>query len=145
MIITGGYFFDCDPNLFQYLLNQLRNWSSSSKVFDLPNDEFERERFRSLCIQLNFDLCLIDGIYRYEKFNKIFGHVIFDEKGLVVRHARTYRYAECRGMNVYTSSINRITLTLEHEVIDKYSTFIGIMWVTTPMQEKSFESATAYG
>ncbi|CAF0969222.1 unnamed protein product [Rotaria sordida] len=142
----GRLFFDCDPNLFQYLLNQLRDWSSSiRKVFTLPNDEFEREQFRSLCIQLNFDLHLIDGIYRHEKFNKICGHVILDEKGIVVRHANSYRYAECRGVNVYSTGINRITLILKHQTIDKYNTFIGIIWSGTPMQEKSFESPTAYG
>ncbi|CAF1278404.1 unnamed protein product [Rotaria sordida] len=142
----GRLFFDCDPNLFQYLLNQLRDWSSSiRKVFTLPNDEFEREQFRSLCIQLNFDLHLIDGIYRHEKFNKICGHVILDEKGIVVRHANSYRYAECRGINVYSTGINRITLILKHQTIDKYNTFIGIIWSGTPMQEKSFESPTAYG
>jgi hypothetical protein len=141
----GRLFFDCDPNLFQYLLNQLRNWSSSRKVFDLPKDEFEREQFRLLCIQFHFDLNLIDGIYRHEKFNKICGHIILDEKGFIARHAGSYRFAECRGMNVYSSGINRISLTLTHQAIDKYNTFIGIIWSGTPMQEKSFESSTAYG
>jgi hypothetical protein len=92
----GRLFFDCDPILFQYLLSQLRDWSSKHKVFNLPKDEFERERFRSLCIQLNFDLHLIDGIYRHEKFNKICGHIIIDEKGFDARHAASYRFAECR-------------------------------------------------
>ena len=138
-------FFDCDPILFQCLLNQLRDWSSSRKVFNLPKDEFERERFRSLCIQLHFDLSLVDGIYRHDKFNKICGHVILDEQGFVARHAGSYRYAECRGVNVYSSGINRITLALKHQTIDKYNTFIGIIWSGTPMQEKSFEAPTAYG
>ncbi|CAF1279149.1 unnamed protein product [Rotaria sp. Silwood1] len=142
----GRLFFDCDPNLFQYLLNQLRNWSSSIRqVFILPNDEFERERFRSFCIQFNIDLNLIDGIYRYEKFNKICGHIIIDENGLIVKHANNYRYAECRGINVYSTGINRIKLILKHETIDKYNTFIGIIWSGSPMQEKSFELSTSYG
>jgi hypothetical protein len=141
----GRLFFDCDPILFQYLLNQLRDWSSTRKVFNLPKDEFERERFRSLCIKFHFDLRLINGIYRHEKFNKICGHIILDEKGLVARHAGSYRFSECRGMNVYSSGINRIALTLQHQAIDKYNTFIGIIWSGTPMQEKSFELPTAYG
>jgi hypothetical protein len=141
----GRVFFDCDPVLFQYLLSQLRDWSSSRKVFDLPKDDFQRQRFRSLCVQLNFDLHLIDGINRHEKFNKICGHVILDDKGLVARHAGSYRYSECRGMNVYSSGIHRITLTLKHQINEKYNTFIGIIWSATPMQEKSFESSTAYG
>jgi hypothetical protein len=124
----GRLFFDCDPIVFQYLLSQLRDWSSSRKVFDLPKDAVERERFRSLCIQLNFDLHLIDGIYRHDKFNKICGHVILDEQGLVARHAGSYRYAECRGINVYSSGINRIALALKHQASDKYNTFIGIIW-----------------
>jgi hypothetical protein len=141
----GRLFFDYDPILFQYLLNQLRDWSSSRKVFDLPKDKFERERFRSLCIQLNFDLHLIDGIYRHEKFNKICGHIALDEKGFVARHVGSYRFAECRGTNVYSSGINRIALKLKHQAAEKYNTFIGIIWSGTPMQEKSFESSTAYG
>lgn len=141
----GRIFFDCDPKSFEYLLNQLRIWSSSRKVFDLPKDEFEREKFRLLCMQLNFDLNLIDGTYRQEKFNKICGHIVLDEKGFIARHAGSYRFAECRGMNVYSSGINRISLTLKHQAIDKYNTFIGIIWSGTPMQEKSFESSTAYG
>ncbi|CAF3391128.1 unnamed protein product [Rotaria socialis] len=143
--VDGRLFFDLDPNLFQYLLNQLRDWSSSHKVFDLPKDRFERERFRSLCIKLNFESSFIDGIYRHEKFNKICGHVVLDDKGLLARHAGTYRYAECRGMNVYSSGINRIALTLKHQAMDKYNTFIGIVWSGSPMQESSFELPTAYG
>ena len=141
----GRLFFDCDPNLFQYLLRQLRDWSKHRKVFDVPKDTFERERFRSLCQQLHFDLQLIDGIYRHEKFAKIFGHIIVDEKGLTAQHAPSHRFAECRGMNVYSSGINRIVLVLQHQAIDKYNTFIGIIWSGTPMQEKSFQSPTAYG
>jgi hypothetical protein len=141
----GRVFFDCDPKLFQYLLNQLRDWSSTRKVFDLPKDEYERERFRSLCLQFHFDLHLINGIYRHEKFTKVCGHIILDEKGFTARHAGSYRFAECRGMNVYSSGINRIALTLHHQTIDKYNTFIGIIWSGTPMQEKSFELPTAYG
>lgn len=141
----GRIFFDCDPKIFQFLLSQLRDWSSSRKVFDLPQDEFERERFRSLCIQLHFARHFIDGAYRHDKFTKICGHIIVDEKGLTARHAASYRFAECRGMNVYSSGINRIALALKHQAIDKYNTFIGIIWSGTPMQEKSFESPTAYG
>jgi hypothetical protein len=48
-------------------------------------------------------------------------------------------------MNVYSSGINRIALSLKHQAIDQYTTFIGIIWSGTPMQEKSFESPTAYG
>ena len=141
----GRLFFDCDPILFQYLLNQLRDWSSSRRIFDLPKEQHERERFRSLCLRLNFDSYLIDGIYRQEKFIKICGHVVLDENGLVARHDTSYRFAECRGMNVYSSGIHRIALTLKHQTNDKYNTFIGIIWSGTPMQEKSIESPTAYG
>lgn len=141
----GRLFFDCDPDLFQYLLRQLRDWSSQRKVFDVPKEPFERERFRSLCLQLHFDSQLIDGIYRHEKFTKIFGHIIVDEKGTTAQHAPSLRFAECRGMNVYSSGISRIVLALQHQAIDKYNTFIGIIWSGTPMQEKSFQSPTAYG
>lgn len=141
----GRIFFDCDPHLFQHLLNQLRSWSSSQKVFDLPSDHLQREQFRSLCAQLHFDLHLIDGIYRHDKFSKVCGHVLIDDKGVVAIHAGTYRYAECRGMNVYSSGINRIALKLKHQTIDKYNTFIGIIWAGSPMQENSFELPTAYG
>jgi hypothetical protein len=141
----GRLFFDCDPIIFQFLLNQLRHWSKSRKVFDLPKDEYERERFRSLCIQLHFDLHLIDGIYRHEKFTKFCGHIILDDEGFLARHAISYRFAECRGMNVYSTGIHRITLTLQHQAIDKYNTFIGIIWSGTSMQEESFQSPTAYG
>jgi hypothetical protein len=47
-------------------------------------------------------------------------------------------------LNVYSYGINRIALTLKHQAIDKYNTFIGIIWSGTPMQEKSFQSSTAY-
>jgi hypothetical protein len=142
----GRIFFDFDPNSFEYLLNQLRNWSSSSrKVFEVPQNEYDRQRFRLLCAQLNFNPDLIDGIHRHEKFNKLCGHVILDEQGLVARHVGSYRHAECRGINVYSSSIHRIILKLKHQDVDKYNTFIGIIWSGTTMQEKSFESSTAYG
>lgn len=143
----GRLFFDFDPNLFEYLLNQLRDWSliSSRKVFELPRNEFDRQRFRLLCTQLNFNPDLIDGIHRREKFSKLCGHIILDEKGFVAIHAGSYRNAECRGVNVYSSGINRIKLILKHQEIDKYNTFIGIIWSGTPMQEKSYESSTAYG
>lgn len=141
----GRLFFDCNPTTFQYLLNQLRTWSSSQRVFELPKDDYERHQFRLLCSRLHFDLHLIDGIYRHEKFIKIFGHVVLDDKGEIARHANSYRFAECRGMNTYSSGINRIALKLKHQTIDKYNTFIGIIWAGTPMQEKSFESPTAYG
>jgi hypothetical protein len=141
----GRLFFDIDPNLFQYLLNQLREWSPSRKVFELPRNEYDRQRFRLLCAQLNFNPELIDGIHRHEKFHKLCGHVILDEKGFVAIHAGNYRHAECRGMNVYSSGIHRIMLILKHDGMEKYNTFIGIIWSNTPMQEKSFESSTAYG
>ena len=141
----GRLFFDCDPNIFQYLLNQLREWSSTTKVFELPRNEIDRQRFRLLCCQLNFNPDLIDGIHRYEKFNKLCGDVLLDDKSFIAVHAGSYRYAECRGLNVYSSGINRIKLTLKHDPIDKYNIFIGIIWSGTPMQERSFESPTAYG
>jgi hypothetical protein len=141
----GRLFFDFDPNLFEYLLNQLRDWSPSRKVFELPRNEFDRQRFRLLCAQLNFNPDLIDGIHRYEKFNKLCGHIIFDEKSFAARHTGSYQYAECRGVNVYSSGINRIILLLKHQELDKYNTFIGIIWSGAPMQERSFESSTAYG
>jgi hypothetical protein len=141
----GRLFFDFDPNLFQYLLNQLREWSSSRKVFELPRNELERQRFRLLCAQLNFNPQLIDGIYRHDRFYKLCGHAILDEKRSAVIHADSYQHAECRGMNVYSSGINRLTLVLKHDTVDKYNTFIGIIWSGTPMQEKSYESSTAYG
>ncbi len=82
----GRLFFDCDSILFQYLLNQLRDWSSSCRVFDLPKkNQFERERFRSLCIQLNFDLNLI----------KYVDILYLMKKGFTAMHAGTYRFAEC--------------------------------------------------
>ncbi|CAF3109923.1 unnamed protein product [Rotaria socialis] len=141
----GRLFFDLDPNLFQHLLNQLREWSPKRKVFELPRNEFDRQRFCSLCYQLNFHRDLVDGISRHEKFNKTFGHILLHEKSSLAIHASSYRHAECRGMNVYSTGINRIILTLKHDSIEKYSTFIGIIWSTSPMQEKSFESSTAYG
>jgi hypothetical protein len=143
----GRLFFDFDPNLFGYLLNQLRDWSSSSsrKVFELPRNKQDQRRFRLLCSQLNFNPDLIDGIHRYEKFNKLCGHIILDEKGFVAIHAGSYQHAECRGINVYSTGINRIILVLNHQTLDKYNTFIGIIWSGTPMQDKSFESSTAYG
>ena len=141
----GRLFLDCDPVSFQDLLNQLRTWSPTRKVFDLPKDRQARERFRALCRQLHFDLDLTEGIQRHDKFNKICGHMVLDEKGLAVRHVGSYRHAECRGMNVYAAGIHRITLTIRYQAMDKYSTFIGIIWSASPMQEKSFESPTAYG
>ena len=141
----GRLFFDFDSNLFEYLLNQLREWSSMHKVFELPRNEYDRQRFRSLCSQLNFSPDLIDGIHRYEKFNQLSRHVILEEKGCVVIHAGNQRHAECRGMNVYSSGINRIFLILKHQEREKYNTFIGIIWLGTAMQERSFESSTAYG
>ena len=141
----GHIFFDCDPWAFEYLLNQLRDWSPMRKVFDLPHDRQERERIRSLCRLLNFDTQLTDGIYRHEKFHQVCGHVLLDEKGLLARHAGSYRFAECRGMNVYSSGIHRITLNLRHQPMNKYNIFLGIIWAGSPMQEKSFELPTAYG
>lgn len=143
----GRLFFDFDPNIFEYLLNQLRDWSmiASRKVFELPQNEFDRQRFRLLCSELNFNPDLIDGIHRYEKFNKLCGHIILEEKGLVAIHAGSYRHAECRGINVYSSGINRIKLVLKHQEIEQYNTFIGIIWSGTDMEEKSYESPTAYG
>ena len=141
----GRIFFDYDPQLFAYLLNQLRLWSSTRKVFDLPINPIQREHFRLFCRELNFDSQLTDGIYRHDKFTKTCGHILLDDKGLIARHTASYRFAECRGMNVYSSGINRITLMLKHQTIDKFNTFLGIIWAGTPMQEKSFESPTAYG
>lgn len=115
----GRLFFDLDPDLFRYLLNQLREWSSTQKVFELPRNELDRQRFRYLCSQLNFNPDLIDGIHRHEKFNQLCGHVILDNKGYVAIHAGSYRYAECRGINVYSSGINRILLVLKHHEIEK--------------------------
>lgn len=141
----GRIFFDCDPWAFEYILNQLRDWAPTRKVFDLPRDRQERERIRSLCRLLNFDTQLTDGIHRHEKFHQVCGHVLLDEKGLLARHAGSYRFAECRGMNVYSSGIHRITLTLRHQTMNKYNIFLGIVWAGSPMQEKSFELPTAYG
>ncbi|CAF1214849.1 unnamed protein product [Rotaria sordida] len=142
----GRLFFDCDPNLFQFLLNQLREWSSSTrKVFELPRNEYDRQRFRLLCYQFNFHRDLIDGIHRHEKFHKLCGHILLDEHSSVAIHAGNYRYGECRGINVYSSGINRIILRLKHDSMEQYNTFIGIIWSSTPMQERSFESPTAYG
>lgn len=141
----GYLFFDFDPNLFEHLLNQLRDWSPSRKVFDLPRNEFDRQRFRSLCAQLNFNSDLIDGIHRNEKFNKLSRHVVLEEKGCMAIHGGNQRHAECRGINVYSSGINRIILILKHREVEKYNTFIGIIWSGTAMQERSFESSTAYG
>ncbi|CAF3645581.1 unnamed protein product [Rotaria sp. Silwood1] len=142
----GRLFFDCDPNLFQYLLNQLREWSiKRNKVFELPKNEYDQQRFRSLCYQFNFHRDLIDGIHRHEIFNKICPHILLDENSTVAIHAGDYRYGECRGINVYSSGIHRIILILNHDSMDKYNIFIGIIWSATPMQERSFESPTAYG
>lgn len=142
---NGRIFFDFDSNVFEYLLNQLRDWSSTKKVFDLPRDALTRQRFRSLCAQLNFNSQLIDGIYRNEKFNQLSRQVFLEDKGYLAIHAGEYRHAECRGVNVYSSGIHRIVLTLQHQEFEKYNTFIGIIWSATPMQERSFESPTAYG
>ncbi|CAF2869601.1 unnamed protein product [Rotaria sp. Silwood2] len=142
----GRLYFDCDPNLFQYLLNQLREWSSTrNKVFELPRNEYDRQRFRLLCYQFNFHRDLIDGIHRHEKFNQICGHILLDENSSIAIHAGSYRYGECRGMNVYSFGINRIVLILKYDTMDQYNTFIGIIWSGTQMQERSFESPTAYG
>jgi hypothetical protein len=138
-------FFDFDPTLFEYLLNQLRDWSPSRKVFELPRNEFDRQRFRLLCTQLNFHPDLINGILRHEKFNKASRHVILEEKGCMAIHGGNTRHAECRGINVYSSGINRIVFILKHREMEKYNTFIGIIWSGTPMQDRSFESSTAYG
>lgn len=141
----GRIFLDFDPNLFEYLLNQLRDWSSMKKVFDLPHDQYLRQRFRSLCAQLNFNSELIDGIYRHDKFNQLSPQILLEDKGYLAIHAGEYRHAECRGVNVYSSGINRIVLILKHHEMEKFNTFIGIIWAATPMQERSFESSTAYG
>lgn len=143
--VDGRIFFDFDPNLFEYLLNQLREWSPTKKVFDVPRDESTRQRFRSLCAQLNFNSQLIDGIYRNEKFKQLSRQIFLEDKGYLAIHAGEYRHAECRGVNVYSSGINRIVLVLQHQEFEKYNTFIGIIWSGTPMQERSFESSTAYG
>jgi hypothetical protein len=71
--------------------------------------------------------------------------VKLEENGLLAKHAGSYRHAECRGMNVYSTGINRIILIIEHQEMEKYDIFIGILWSGTAKQEKSFESSTAYG
>lgn len=138
-------FLDFDPNIFRFLLDQLRTWNSSKKTFRLPKDGDQRDSFKQLCHQLHFPTTLYEGSDRVDKFNKICGHILLEGKGLIARHVGTYRYAECRGTNTYSTGIHRIFLGLQHHTMETFNTFIGIIWSSSPMQENSFELPTAYG
>ncbi|CAF1167184.1 unnamed protein product [Didymodactylos carnosus] len=152
----GHIFLDCDPISFKHLLSQLREWSCShksknhKKVFDSPlNDP---KGFRNLCRQLGFDQKYVDGIYRQDRFNKVCGNAILEDNGLIATQIINYHhYCEIRGTNVYSTGIHRLQLKIERRRRSRALNngndwiFIGIIWSSTPMQERSFDSPTAYG
>ncbi|CAF1040920.1 unnamed protein product [Didymodactylos carnosus] len=153
---NGHLFLDCDPIPFRHLLSQLREWSCNrksknhKKVFDLPSDD--PMSFQNLCRQLSFDRKYVNGIYRQDQFNKVCGNAILKDNGLVATQLGNYHhYCEIRGTNFYSTGIHRLLLKIEHQRRIRTlknqtdAIFIGIIWSSTPMQERSFDSPTAYG
>ena len=127
-------FIEIDLQQWKTTLKDLKAMLNSSSMFSF-------EKHDDSPLLQNISLVFI---IENELFEEVFNNTTqIKQNGQIAIHDISYNYSEIRGKNEYTSGRHTIRLSIEQSA-DSW-TFLGINSKSAPLQNKSYQSKSAYG